>query len=124
MRHPRRAEPARDLGRVTAQCGDRRRHFGAQGGIDGLVAHAETEDHPASSGIGDQARRLGAGVGVAHVDAGDPGAHFHLPGCLGHQLRGCKDVAVHFGGEDRVEAGLFSLPRDRSYLSCTPPSTR
>jgi len=85
------------------------------------VAHAETEDHPPFGGIRDQLCRFGAGVGVAHVDAGDPSADFDLPGGLAHQLRRGQGVVVDFGGKDSVEAGLFSLARDRPDLGCAPP---
>jgi hypothetical protein len=106
------AQPSRDLRRVTPQCRDRRRHIDAEGGIDGLVAHAETEDHPTFGGIGDQARRPGAGVGVAHVDARDPGANLDPPGGLAHQLRRREGIVVDLGGKDRVETCIFRLDCD------------
>jgi hypothetical protein len=99
----------------------RRRHVDAEGSVDGLVAYAETEDHPSPGGIGDQAGRFGAGVGVAHVDARDPRADFDLPGGRAHQLRRGEGIVVHFGGKDRVEPGFFGLACDGHDLGSAPP---
>jgi hypothetical protein len=46
------------------------------------MADPETEEHSSAGGICDQACCLGAGVGVAHMDAGDPSADFDPPGRL------------------------------------------
>src|SRR5208282_351460 len=103
---------------------DRRRHLGAKGGVDGAVAHAETEDHPPAGGIRGQLRRFGAGVGVAHVDAGDPGADLDLPGGRAHQLCCGEGIVVHFGSKDRVEPGVLGFACYGRDLGSTPPDPR
>jgi hypothetical protein len=41
-----------------------------------------------------------------------------------HQLGRRHHVVVDLGGEDRVEAGVLGLPRDRGYLAGAPPHPR
>ena len=84
------------------------------------MADPEPEDEAAAGGIGDQGGALGTGVGVAQVDVGDPGPHLDAAGRRAHQLGGGHHVVVDFGGEDRVEAGLLGLARDRLDLVGAP----
>src|SRR5215212_5250773 len=61
---------------------------------------------------------------MTQVDIGDPGPDLNATRGGAHQLGGGHDIIVDLGGEDCVEAGLLSLPRDRLGLRCTPTHAR
>src|SRR5215470_8920156 len=113
-------EPAAHRGHVAPERDRRVSHVDAERGVDGWMADAETEHEAAIGGVGDERRALGARVGVAEVDVGDPRAHLEAPGRRAHELGSGHDVVVHLGGEDRVEACLLRLPRDGLDLTGAP----
>src|SRR5712691_4922975 len=64
-----------------------------------------------------------AGVRMAHIDVGDPGADLDAPGRRAHELRGRHDVVVDLGREERVEACLLGLAGDRLDFVSAPADT-
>src|SRR5262245_18862203 len=116
-------EPAAHRGHVAPERDRRVAHLDAERGVDGRMAHAETEHEAAIGGVGDESGALGARVGVAKVDVGDPRADLEASGGRAHELGGGQDVVVHLGGKDRVEACLLRLARDGLDLTGAPACT-
>ena len=80
-------QPVPHLDRVAVQVRGCVAHVDGEGVVHRLVADAEPEDEPAAGVVGDQAGALRAGVGVAQVDAGDPGADLDVCRGAAHELR-------------------------------------
>src|SRR5712692_8401545 len=87
------------------------------------MAHAEAEHEPSVRRVGDERRALRAGVGMAHVDVGDPGADLDAAGGRAHELRCRHDVVVHLGGEDGIEPRLLRFSRDGLNFVRAPADT-
>ena len=116
-------EPAPHRGDVTAQRARRVAHVDAERLVDRRMADAESEDETSVRRVRDERRALRAGVGMAHVDVGDPGADLDAPGCRAHELRGRHDIVVHLGREDRIEPCLLGFAGDRLDFAGAPADT-
>src|SRR5438094_5749207 len=116
-------EPAPHRRDVTAQRVWRVAHVDAERLVDRRMADAESEDETSVGRVRDERCALSAGVGMAHVDVGDPGANLNAPGCRAHELSGRHDIVVDLGREDRIEACLLGFAGDRLDFVCTPADT-
>src|SRR5437870_46314 len=116
-------EPAPHRRDVTAQRVWRVAHVDAERLVDRRMADAESEDETSVGRVRDERCALSAGVGMTHVDVGDPGANLNAPGCRAHELSGRHDIVVDLGREDRIEACLLGFAGDRLDFASAPADT-
>jgi hypothetical protein len=80
------------------------------------MAHAQTQDEAAVSGVLHHLGRGRAQGRFAQVDIDDPGADRDALGDTGHGVGAHQGVVGGFGDENAAEAGVFDLARELKEL--------